>query len=278
MERLSIDSPQPGRFVLTRRLAQSEGPEASLVASGSDLDAIFTQVQAVSPERQFLGGANWSAALHHEIDAQSSLLRLSHAELAVLGPSGLALSLKMPKVKGYPGEMVLNAGAQGPQALPNDLLAVLGRRFGRLDRYGAVWRCDMRLSGTSIERSLQAERGLADIGAHLALTLSEPPECFHERLAARRWRLAARRTLPLLTLGGLIGAALAVPSLGIAEDSVWRMLLLNSPPLLLAFGVSLRELPRFELPRRPRPLRPTDWQASHPMPSASRRSPLRPTP
>ena len=57
---------------------------------------------------------------------------------------------------------------------------------------------------------------------------------------------------PLLAGLGLIGAALAVPHLAMAPDSTFPMLIFNAPPLLLALGVCMKELPHLEFPRLPR--------------------------
>jgi protein-S-isoprenylcysteine O-methyltransferase Ste14 len=79
---------------------------------------------------------------------------------------------------------------------------------------------------------------------------------------ARRWAVTARRAVPLLVCLGVIGAALAVPALNLPPDSVLRMLIFNAPPLLLGLFVVLREMPRVELP--PRPRRPTaaHWRSA----------------
>jgi hypothetical protein len=63
-------------------------------------------------------------------------------------------------------------------------------------------------------------------------------------------------------VAALIGASLAVPSFEIAKNSVFRMLIFNAPPLLLALGLCLQELPRFELPRRPRPSTAQSWRSA----------------
>ena len=53
-----------------------------------------------------------------------------------------------------------------------------------------------------------------------------------------------------------------MPSFEIAKNSVFRMLIFNAPPLLLALGLWLQELPRFELPQRPRPSTALSWRSA----------------
>ncbi|TXC65795.1 hypothetical protein FSC37_06385 [Piscinibacter aquaticus] len=71
-----------------------------------------------------------------------------------------------------------------------------------------------------------------------------------------------RRCVPLLAVLGLIGMSFVVTNMDFARDSVWRMLIFNAPPILLALGVSLQELPRFEWPRWPRASQASSWHAA----------------
>jgi hypothetical protein len=52
-----------------------------------------------------------------------------------------------------------------------------------------------------------------------------------------------------------------VPYLKLGPDSVFRMLIFNSPPLLLALFFSLRETPRIEIPPWPRQLKAAAWRS-----------------
>jgi len=57
----------------------------------------------------------------------------------------------------------------------------------------------------------------------------------------------------------LVLGALAVPYLGLEQNSVYWMLIFNAPPLLLLWGFSMREMPSFDLPRPPKRLTATHW-------------------
>jgi hypothetical protein len=191
----------------------------------------------------------------------------------------LTLALTVSRVRGIPGEMELVAPDGGVPMLPEDLLAVLGLPWTRLSRVKAGWRASLRLRAREPERSRDAELKLEQTAAHLARTMAESPRHFHQRFRAARWRMTFRRSIPLLGTLALIGAAIAVPWLGLAQESVLRMLVLNSPPLLLLMFFSMRELPRIEIPPWPRRLTAETWReppreasVAPPMAMASRES------
>jgi hypothetical protein len=191
-------------------------------------------------------------------------MRLTRARLRV---GDLTLALKMPAVKGYAAELEL--ASERPIDLPDDLLAVLGRDWACLSRLRSGWRGTLEARGNEPSRSQHAADQLEAAGAHLALTLAESPVQFQQRLKLARWRVAGRRSVPVLFLAGLMGAAMAVPHLGLAQDSPLWMLIFNSPPLLLVFGLWLREIPSFALPRPPKRLTAASWWPGPPEQSAA---------
>jgi hypothetical protein len=95
---------------------------------------------------------------------------------------------------------------------------------------------------------------------HLARTLNEAPQRFHERLHRRRWGVTLRRAMPALGGIGLLLGAAAVPRIDLAEDSVLRMLIFHAPPLLLVAFFCLREMPRIEIPPLPRAPGARQWR------------------
>jgi hypothetical protein len=95
---------------------------------------------------------------------------------------------------------------------------------------------------------------------HLACVLEEPPSRFHERWVVARWRVFLRRLMPLAACIGLIVCAAAVPKLHLAERSGLRMLILNSPPILLMLFFCLREVPIVEIPPLPRRSAAASWR------------------
>ena len=265
-ETLQLDNPQPDTFVLTRTLSLDCGLQATLQATGAQPGELLASAETIPPPSQFRSGAGFVTALSHRLQANAggtpgsaaaARLTLIHAEARV---EGLTLVMKVPAVHGYPADLTLHAAPAGSIELPQDLLAVLGWDWARLDRAGEGWTTTLGLHGKEPERSRRAERQLEKTVLHLARTLAEPPAQFHARLTAARWAVAFRHAIPLLTVVGLVGGALAVPRLGIQQDSAFRMLMFNGPPLLLALGVCMKEMPRFEIPRWPRASRAASWR------------------
>jgi hypothetical protein len=68
--------------------------------------------------------------------------------------------------------------------------------------------------------------------------------------------------MPVLVCLGLMGAAACVPYLHLAENSGLRMLIFNSPPLLMTLFFCMREIPRIELPPLPRPSAAAHWRSA----------------
>ena len=177
----------------------------------------------------------------------------------------ICMAMKMPAVKGYAAELELTSDTAID--LPDDILAVLGRDWACLSRTRSGWRGTLEVRGDEPTRSQHVANQLEAAGGHLALTLAQPPTQFHQRLKFARWRVAGRRSVPVLFLAGLMGAAMAVPHLGLAQDSALWMLIFNSPPLLLVFGLWLREIPSFALPRPPKRLTAASWWPDQPGPA-----------
>ncbi len=254
IDQLELAHPAPDDFRLTRRLLHPRGLTAMLVAEGREPAALLEQVLAVEPAAMFREGADHLVAFHHRLGADGPRLTQGEALAA-----GLRLTLTLPMVAGYAGESRLTAPAGQALSLPDDLLAIADRDWDRLARDSRGWHGAYAARGKEPQRSRRAEAALLRAAQHLAETLAAPPAAYHARHAGARWRFALRRTLPLGVIVGLVAGSAAVPSLGLAQDSTWRMLIFNAPPILVAVGLCLRELPRFEWPRWPRALPQAAW-------------------
>jgi hypothetical protein len=158
----------------------------------------------------------------------------------------------------------------GPLALPQDLLAVLGWNWARLmpgRRQGAPasgsagWKTRLRLPGPALGRTARAEAALAQVAAHLALTLAESPERFHERHLAARWAVFFRRGIPVLNVTFMLMALWLMPHFEVGESPGLGLLLYHLPTLLIAGSFWLQEFPAFEIPPWPRRLRAANWQS-----------------
>ncbi len=255
-ETLLLDEPEHGGWRLARALVDTQGLRASAYAQGDDIAELLQRVQAVPAPRHYSRGAGWAIAWSLRLGGDAPIVM--HAELRL---EGLTVKMSASPVQRIPAELELVAGAgAGANAgrlaeLPQDLLAVLGRAWSRLDKSPHGWRARLDLRGRGAERSADAERQLQLAARHLVQTFAEPPAHFHDQRVAARWGVTLRRAVPLAVCLGVIGAALAVPLLNLSQDSVLRMLIFNAPPIMLGLLFALREMPRVEIP--PLPRRPT---------------------
>ena len=286
-ETLQLESPAADLFCLTRLMRLPNGLVATLQIDGPQPGELLARIAAVPIHRQLCSGPGFVIAQSHRLVGQgatgsaapSLLLTRAVAQIdahlgAHLGahpgaePGPLTLSLEQPSVRGLLAELTLTAPPGIAIALPDDLLAVLGRDWSRLGEAAVGWRSSLRLrSGlrwraSEFARSRDAEAKLAQAAAHIASSLAEPPARFHERQRAARWRVYARRSVPLLACIALVFAVASVPRLNLADNSPWRMLIFNAPPLLLILVFCLRELPRIEIPPWPRRATATAWHTA----------------
>jgi len=254
---LTLDDPAGEGWTLRRRQPIGDGLTAILEIDGGDPAALLAALNAVPAADQIVRGEGWMLACHHVVRIGSPP-RLRGADARV-GP--LALAVTVPAVRGYPAALRVSAPGGERLDLPQDLLAVLGLRYSRLEASSAGgWRATMGLRGAAPARAQEARAGLVAALEHLASTLAEPPPRFHARHRGARWAACARRGLPLAVCAALMAASASVPLLELHADSIWRLLLFMSPPLLLAFVFCLRELPRIEFPPIPRAPDPGAWR------------------
>jgi hypothetical protein len=265
LEILQLENPQPKVYTLTRTVTLESGASAKLVTDGENLEHLLARIETIPPQRHFHWVGDIPVARSYRLkpaaggsgDGKPPLLILTSAEARL---HGLALTLKADAVKGYPAEIELSPQPDAPLDLPEDLLATLGWDWRVLRRRGAGWTTSLRAPGREPDRSRRIERALERTVKHLDLTLAEPPRRFHERLVLARWAVVFRRMIPLLTSAVLLAGGLALTFAGVPEESPFRMLLFNFPPLLLIAMFSMRELPRFEFPPLPRPSRASSWR------------------
>jgi hypothetical protein len=262
-ELLKLEHPYDGFFRLTRRLECDDAPAASLVAEGADVGALLQRIEAVAPQRQFSTSADAVTALSFRLDAPMRNAPGAGAALvltdAVSRFAGYTLSLRLPRTRSMAAELELAAPEGSTVVLPEDLLAVIGWDWSPLRARKGTWTGKVRLRGKEPRRSASAEHKLQRTVRHLAATLQQPPGAFHARHAPARFGAALRRGIPSLAALGMIGGALMLPRTALEDFSPLRLMLFNLPTLLLALAFSMQELPRFEIPPWPRPLKATDW-------------------
>jgi hypothetical protein len=280
-ETLVLENGTVKAFRLTRRLSLPTGLEATLHTEGRDPGELLTRIEAIPLRRQIRWQPGFVIAEHHRLDASEPAGRdaaatrmiLTHATAQI---GALTVELTLPALAGIPAELELKMATER-LSFPEDLLAVLGWSWARLIRAGGGWKCSLRVRGKSEARSRDAERKFEQTAAHLVQTLAESPHRFHERWSARRWGVTVRRAIPLVVTVALIGTAAAVPSMGLSEDSLWRMVVFQSPPLLLVLVFCFRELPQIEIPPWPRGLTQPHWFAASAAPAAAAAEPTAPS-
>jgi hypothetical protein len=267
-ERLQLDNPEPAAYRLTRMLSRPDGLAAALQIEGADPGQLLQSVEAIPPRIQFRAGPGYAMALDYRLDPAAGAARgapagasliLTHATAML---AGLTLSLEAPTVKGEPADIGLRAADAPFTYLPPDVLAVLGWDWSPLRPSGDGWRGSLRARGREPARSRGIERRFEQAVLHLAQTLAQPPQRFHERWTRARWRVYFQSGIPLLTCIGLIVAVAVLPRAHLAEHSALRMLIFNAPPLLMGLFFCLREIPRIVIPPLPRRARAAAWSAA----------------
>ncbi len=262
---LRLDNPAAGSCTLTRTATAPDGLQARLEAHGAEPAELVARLQAVPPERQFQWGPGYAIAFSLRVEAGPAAAGATPDVRVLLTDAvsqldGVVVRLKLPKLDKMPAELELHAPAGDIAELPEDRLAVQGASWTRLARGRGGWVAGVRLRGRGEARSRDAQARLAELSQHLVRTLAEPPATFHARHGAARWAVMARRAVPLGVCLAVILGALAVPYLHLGPDSVFKMLIFNSPPLLLALFFSLRETPRIEIPPWPRRPKAQAWR------------------
>ncbi len=269
-EELQLDSLGTGSFKLTRTLTHPGGARATLLGSGDDPAVLLARFEHVPLQRHFDVEAGLVIARSYQFEtfagrnagdpaAARVILRRGEARL-----DGLQLAFDIPLVRGVSAEITLTPAAGESLALPQDLLAVIGWDWARLIRKKDVWVSRHRLRGDGQRRTDGAERALRQAVSHLQAVLAAPPAAFHPRFALARWGVVLRRSIPTLTALGMIGGVLILPRLAPDQDPGVFLALHYAPIALLAVAFGLQELPQFEFPPLPRPLRHGDWHQGPP--------------
>ena len=273
-EDLQLDCLVTGSFKLTRTLTLVGGPadglRATLLASGDAPTALLAAFDRVPLQRHvddcdgvpIARSYQFEAFVRGPSAAGTSAVLLRHGEARL---DGLALALDLSMVRGVSAEITLTPQGSGTLALPQDLLAVIGWDWARLIRKKDTWTSRHRLRGDGPKRTAGAEQAMRVAVQHLRRVLAEPPAAFHPRHRLARWGVVLRRSIPTLTALGMIGGVFLLPRLAPNQDpGVW-LALHYAPIALLAVAFGLQELPQFEIPPLPRPLREPGWHLPGPL-------------
>jgi hypothetical protein len=255
-ELLQLENPRPGLHQVTRTLTLEDGLTATLETQGDDLDILLQRIEHVLPQQQFRSVEGALLALSYRLTAvgtrqaaegavQRVLLR-GEAEIA-----GFRVVLRGAQVRGYPAEIDITPRTPGV-ALPEDLLAVIGWAWSPLRKSKAGFTGKIKVRSQEPELSRRVEAALEKTVAHLARTLTRPPAAYYEKLRGARWTVTFRRAIPALFFGGLIAGAASLTLIDVPQDSIFNLLLMGAPPLLMFGAFGMRETPSLEIPPLPR--------------------------
>jgi hypothetical protein len=270
-ELLVLEVPEEGDYRLVRTLTSGEakGSEpcltATLTASGRDLEVLLDQIERVPAARHFQLCAGLPLELSFRLAEGPRRTEVHQAPwLPVFARArarvqGVTLEVEADPDPGMPLKLRLWPAPGQRLQIPQDLLAVIGGGWRPLEELTGYWRGTLKVKPKEPARTPEIESQLGRALVHLAETLREPPQRFHERFMGRRWKVTLVRAIPLLTALGIIAATPAVTLLPMGEGSVLRMLIFHAPPLMLIAFFVFKELPRIEIPPLPRRLRNTTW-------------------
>ncbi len=261
-ESLVLECGERGRLRLLRTLEHG-GRRAVLRAAGHDAAALLDLLRDVPPSQCFVAHPGAVVVRSYDVGGRGRDGRplLDLFEGRVHADAGLVLILDVPPVRGVAANLWLEPRAGLRFTLPEDLLAVLGWNWARLVPRPGGWMSKLRMKGPRAHRSAKAEAALDGAASHLAAVLAASPSAFHDRHRPARWGVFVRRGIPTLTALSLVGSvALFAHFVKQAPTGLW-VTLYHAPTLLLALGFMAQELPRFEIPPWPRPLRAPGWAA-----------------
>lgn len=259
VETLKLESACPGRFCLTRTLCVDGGLQATLQAEGTNPGDLLAAIAAVPRQRHFdlglgyrMASSGWVAgAADRRFQVTRAVVQMDALTLNLSVSSSAASAATSAAVEIQP--------RQPGDALPADLLAVLGWDWSLLQAGLQGWQGSVRLRGKPGPRCDDAQRKLHRAATHLVRTLAEPPPRFHERLHAARWLASLRHAIPLGVFLLLIVELLCVQALRAGRDSPLTLMLIAFPVALLMLFMLRSERPRMALPGWPRPIDARAW-------------------
>jgi len=270
-EGLILENPRGDLYRLTRTLRTAAGLEATLRVEGAVPDGLVERVDAVDPWGQFEVRHGVTLARSYRLvpdpaaaPAPDAAPGAAVADQRILAGAsadlgGLLMTFNAMTGPGWPAEVRLIPAPGLVFDPPEDLLAVLGRRWTAVKRIPQGWCADVRVAKREPARTPDCERKLVRTLDHLVTTLGAPPARFHQRLHRARWAYVGRRLVGMLMVFGALAAGPLILLFDPPHDSVLRLLAFNSPNFLLFAWFLMRNIPSVRPPRIPAPLPATAW-------------------
>ena len=270
IQKLSLHNPAPKEFILWRHLCFADGHEATLEVRGREAAQVYEGLEQCDPSMHYRhqSGADvrFSYRLQNRARPGAEVAWQRILVLAQTTIAGREFTLEAGSSLGASSPVLISHHAEGDLDLPDDLLSVLGHAWRPLQRYSSAWKGSLKLPQRQPLRSERAEALFLEGVAHLQAVLEGMhPEGFHRQFFWQRWRVFWWRSLWLqLGLLILLGMALMLWAFDVGEPDQVPMWVNNIPPVLLVltFLIWSWEVPRFEIPPRPKPLTAAHWQGA----------------
>lgn len=269
---LELDVGQSAAPRIRRVATDRSGLTATYELAGGALEALLEQLRAIAPADQFREVDGLSIAESYALDLKRSeapRLVACNARLATLD-----VHLDAKTVIGEPMTLRLTPrpGRARPQ-LPDDVLAILGRDWQPLLAMSDQWKSAVRGKRHDPARTIVARERFTEAVRHLADVLAGSPADYHARFGTARWWAFLRRSQLILGCIAAIACLPVIDAVFLSDGRVLHPLFQLLPPVMIC-GVAAawwREMPRFEIPPRPRPLAIARWDGESAAPGAVER-------
>lgn len=251
---------EEGASILIRISRWADRLQATLTTQGGDIAALTQALARMAPADQFRHEGGTLVADSYDVKPTADAV----PELTSCATSihGLLIETDARTVIGEPMNTTLKRpSAATGWSLPDDLLALSHRGWRPLTESDEGWSTTLQVPVREPARSREARRRFGLMAAAVGAALSEPPQRYHEHRRMARWRLYLRRFIPIGVCVGIVAALPLLDRYVLSDERGLHPGFLSLPPLLMigALVLTWREMPRIEVPPRPRPLPADAW-------------------
>ncbi|MFK7886371.1 MAG: hypothetical protein AB8G16_05840 [Gammaproteobacteria bacterium] len=256
---------EEGATILIRIAEYDHRLQATLTTQGGDIDALAAALLRLAAEDQFrFEGEALVADSYDVAPEKDARLELTGCATIV---RGLLIETDARTVIGEPmtTTLALKGGAT-PWHLPDDFLALTHHGWRPLTETDEGWSTTLQVPVRQPARGRETRRRFGLMAAQIAAALSAPPQNYHRERRAARWRLYLRRFIPVFVCVAIVAALPLLDRLVLSDERGLHPAFLSLPPLLMigALMLTWREMPRIEIPPRPRSLAANAWPYTAP--------------